>query len=369
MALLSRANRARQSGDVPAARALLRALASQRPDLPQIWLALAASAETRAEQRHALERVIALDPQNPLAQRGLERMGASPAPPPAPEVAPSPPAPEVTPSPPAPEPAPSPPEAGVGAAPSLTPTQPSPEEQARAIRWPLYVVIGVALLIVLLALWWLRPGADAPRATLPTASPSLPGATPALASATPGLAAQPGSPPADTPPAPSASPSLALPATAPPTAALPTRPTLAIGQVVQSGEWHVALLRPEDAVLVDGSIGAFQPAGRFLLALVAIGNDGTAPARIPPDLLVLVDRAGKRYPANPAISSAYLAAYGRGQHGDLSMEEAIPADGGNKSIPLIFDVPPDARDLRLLVQGAPASWPVGRSSVSTSPAL
>ena len=86
-------------------------------------------------------------------------------------------------------------------------------------------------------------------------------------------------------------------------------------------------------------------------------------------LLVLVDRAGKRYPANPAISSAYLAAYGRGQHGDLSMEEAIPADGGNKSIPLIFDVPPDARDLRLLVQGAPASWPVGRSSVSTSPAL
>lgn len=43
---------------------------------------------------------------------------------------------------------------------------------------------------------------------------------------------------------------------------------------------------------------------------------------------------------------------GAGSVADLSMEDMIPADGGNKNIPLIFDIPPSARDLRLLVRGA-----------------
>src|SRR5215212_5382794 len=52
--------RARKSGNLAASRALLRALATQQPDLPQVWLVLATVAETRAEQRHALEQVLAL---------------------------------------------------------------------------------------------------------------------------------------------------------------------------------------------------------------------------------------------------------------------------------------------------------------------
>jgi hypothetical protein len=129
--------------------------------------------------------------------------------------------------------------------------------------------------------------------------------------------------------------------------------------VVKQGQWSVVLLRPDYVVPLDGSIGALQPRGRFLLALVAVANDGAAPARIPTDLLMVVDRDGKRYQPLAAVSTAYLDAYGRGQHGDLSMEDQIPADGGNKSVPLIFDVPANARGLTLMVKGAPLGWKVG----------
>src|SRR6266487_2600868 len=72
-ALLGTVRRRRQNGDMAGARALLHALAAQQPADPRIWLALATVAETRAEQLQALERAIALDPQNELASRGLER--------------------------------------------------------------------------------------------------------------------------------------------------------------------------------------------------------------------------------------------------------------------------------------------------------
>lgn len=365
-ALLARALRARQSGDLPAARSLLRALAVHQPALPQIWLALATVAETRAEQRLAFGRALALDPTNALAKRGLSQMdrlvAAAPALPQTHQ--PAQPSGPLTPSAPpasaAPTIAAKPAEpasraAGVGSAPALTPAAPTAEERARAIRWPLYLVIGVSALVLLLAAWWMRQPAAAPdtSATAPTAA--LPGAVLPTAPAGAPTAAPAAQPPlsatteAPTPVPPSPTPTLA------PTAV----PTLALGQVVQSGPWHVVLLRPNDTLGLEGAIGALQPRGRFFLALVAIGNDGAAPARMPADLVALVDASGQRYAPEPALSTAYLAAYERGLRGDLSMEDALPADGGNKSIPLIFDIPLGARGLTLMVQGAPYGWPVG----------
>src|SRR3954451_14351661 len=67
--------RARKSGNLAASRTLLRAVIAEQPDRPQVWLMLATVAETRAEQRHALEQVLALDPRSEPAQRGLARMG------------------------------------------------------------------------------------------------------------------------------------------------------------------------------------------------------------------------------------------------------------------------------------------------------
>ena len=397
-ALLESAMRARKSGNLAASRALLRALATQQPDLPRVWLVLATVAETRAEQRHALEQVLALDPRSVLAQRGLARMGTAKAasaatngqqrdhdlPLPAVDssgtAAPAIARPAATVL--APDLVAAPASFALGeyaeatrAAPGLHTADIAPTQAARDLRWPLYLVIGVSALVVLIAAILIR-GSEftaalrpAPTAALPmlgattqaiapaldtTVAPAIaPSAVPARGAATlPALADLTAAPTVDLP----------QPTAAPPTAIsspLPTpRQTLAPGQIVEQGQWHAILIRPEDAVALDGSIGSFQPNGRFVLALLAIGNDGRAPARLPNDLFALVDGSGKRYAPLPKISTAYLNTYGRGQHGDLSMEDPIPSDGGNKSVPLIFDVPPSVHPLYLLIGDSSAGWPI-----------
>jgi hypothetical protein len=388
-ALLESALRARKSGNLPAARALLRALITQRPDHPQVWLLLATVAETRAEQRQALEQVLTLDPQSEPAQRGLARMRIAEAAPAAP-----------TNGRPQHSDLPLMAEAGAGTArsaiaqppatpstvehstyseaahpaPGLRSAEVAPAQPARDIRWPLYLVIGVSALVVLIAAILIR-GSEfmaalrpAPTAALPVLGATAPVVPPAIVATI-----APEGAPSATPEGAATLPSLADPTLEPtaglpqPTAAPPTtiasplptpRLALAPGEVVEQGQWHAILIRPEDAVVLDGSIGSFQPSGRFVLALLAIGNDGPAPAQLPNDLFALVDGSGKRYAPLPQISTAYLNTYGRGQHGDLSQEDMIPSDGGNKSVPLIFDVPPGARPLYLIVGDAPLGWQI-----------
>ncbi len=393
-AVMESAMRARKSGNLAASRALLRALATQQPDLPQVWLVLAAVAETRTEQRYALEQVLALDPRSELAQRGLARMGTAKAASAAPAgaangqqrdhdiplptmdssgaAAPAIAQPAATVR--APDLVAAPASFALGeyteatrAAPGLGTDDVAPAQAAHDIRWPLYLVIGASALVMLIAVILIR-GSEFTVALRPAPTAALPGL---------GAATQAVAPVLDTTAAPesgattlparadlTAAPTIDLPqpTAAPPTSIpspLPTpRQILAPGEIVEQGQWHAILIRPEDAVELDGSIGSFQPNGRFVLALLAIGNDGQAPARLPDDLFVLVDGSGKRYAPLPQISTAYLNTYGRGQHGDLSMEDPIPSDGGNKSVPLIFDVPPSARPLYLLVGDSSVGWPI-----------
>jgi hypothetical protein len=393
-ALLERAIRARKSGDIAASRALLRALVALQPDLARAWLVLATVAETRAEQRAALERVLALDPRNEPARRGLERMSrVEPAAPATarngqhtehveaePAIAVHQTAGEAVAqaAPPvaaAPRPfAPSEHAEAVRTAPALRSAETAPQRAGRDIRWPLYLVIGVSALVVLIAAILIR-GSEfmavlrpAPTAALPvlgaatsalapaldiTAVPSAAAAPqPAAGAATLPAVANPDLQPTDLP-----RPTAAQPTPSP--SPLPTpRPTRAPGEIVQQGQWHAILIRPQDAVMLDGSIGSLQPSGRFVLALIAVGNDGQAPARLPDDMFTLVDGASNRYAPLPQISTIYLNTYGRGQHGDLSMEDPIPSDGGNKSVPLIFDVPPSARPLYLLVGDSSVGWQI-----------
>jgi len=379
-ALLASAIRARKNGNLAASRALLRALVRQQPDLPQAWLLLATLAETRAEQRHALERVLALDPRSDPAQRGLVRMGmleaaAAPVLAASASTGAQPAATEIAPDVVAAPAAFTPNEYAetTHTAPELHTADAAPAQAARAIRWPLYVVIGVSALLVLVAAILLR-GAEitsalrpAPTAPLPAFGATIPAVAPALditivpasgAATTSGAVMLP-TLAADLTAAPTVEPQ---PAAAPPTALaspLPTpRQTLAPGEIVEHGQWRAILIRPEDAVALDGSIGSFQPSGRFVLALLAISNNGQAPARLPNDLFALVDGSGKHYAPLSQLSTAYLTTYGRGQHGDLSMEDLLPADGGNKSVPLIFDVPPSARPLYLLVGDSAVGWQI-----------
>jgi hypothetical protein len=379
--LLQTVRRRQQSGDLVGARVVLRAIAAQQPNDPRVWLALATVVETRDEQRQALARALALDPQNALARRALERFtetervqgpaqaaanGASnasmaqPAATAAPVVAASEPA--------ALEPA----------------SAPLPHDQpAQTIRWPLYVVIGAAVILVLLVA--ALQSTLVRNSEVPTPTQMLPTV---VAKVQPTLGSVPASPPpiasqaapaaviaTAVPPAPTfaaeatANPTTRPSATAAPTPSpppAPTIPALAPGEIVVQKPWHASLLRPDYAVLIDGAIGTLQPRGRFVLALITVGNDSTAAARIPMNLFSLIDGQGNRYQPLPAASTAFLATYGRGQRGDLSMEEQIPAGGGNVSVPVIFDVPPSAHGLTLRVGGASEGWPVGAEPAPTA---
>src|SRR3712207_5196466 len=62
---------AARAGDKAEARELFRLVTREDPNNPQGWLWLAGVAEDREEKRAALERVVALDPDNELAQKGL----------------------------------------------------------------------------------------------------------------------------------------------------------------------------------------------------------------------------------------------------------------------------------------------------------
>ncbi|HMP41413.1 MAG TPA: hypothetical protein PKA05_13610, partial [Roseiflexaceae bacterium] len=142
-------------------------------------------------------------------------------------------------------------------------------------------------------------------------------------------------------------------ATIPPTAT--PIPPLPPGAIIETGQWQIALLRPGDALVLDGSIGTVQPQGRFALALVAVINNGAMDV-LPEDLIVLVDRQGRRFPALPELSRSYLDTFGRGVRGDLSQDERIPGAGVSVSVPLIFDIAADADDLVLMVGDAPRGW-------------
>src|SRR5918912_1046231 len=55
-------------------------LTRQEPNNAQAWLWLAGVAEGPDDRRHALERVVELDPTNEMAIKGLQAMGVQPTP-------------------------------------------------------------------------------------------------------------------------------------------------------------------------------------------------------------------------------------------------------------------------------------------------
>ncbi|HSH81045.1 MAG TPA: hypothetical protein VLA19_21135, partial [Herpetosiphonaceae bacterium] len=88
---------AARAGDKAEARELFRLVTREDPNNAQGWLWLAGVAEDRDEKRTALEQVVAIDPKNDLARKGLATLtgsrAARQAAPPAPVVAaPEPPA-------------------------------------------------------------------------------------------------------------------------------------------------------------------------------------------------------------------------------------------------------------------------------------
>jgi hypothetical protein len=215
-------------------------------------------------------------------------------------------------------------------------------------------------------------GPGAGEVATPTLGAGLPTAPPAVATLAPVVTppATPGG--SDTPgattvgPAPTAATPPGTQPTAPVTGTVALPPSggaeLPLGQIIDYDGWSATLLRPDYAMSLDGAIGDLQPAGRFVLAVVAISNNSPAPRVIPNDLFTLTDAAAQSYRPVPGASSAYLALYERGQRGDLALEDVLDPGSGMRSVPIIFDVPAGASGLRLTMTGAAgAGWPIGGS--------
>lgn len=74
--VLERGISALKAGHKTEARGLLAQVIQQDPENAQAWLYLAAAVDTTAQRRTCLERVLALDPHNAVAQRALARLAA-----------------------------------------------------------------------------------------------------------------------------------------------------------------------------------------------------------------------------------------------------------------------------------------------------
>ncbi|MFV9505562.1 MAG: hypothetical protein AB4911_13485 [Oscillochloridaceae bacterium umkhey_bin13] len=356
---------AAQSGNRPAARALFHALTREYPDDERVWLGLAAVAATPAAQIAALQQALSLNPANHQAREALARLEAQ-----TPSV--STPA-AATQS--APPPAEAHPAPVVPASDSVVALDPLEVDDEPPQRSPFPLLNLLALLLILLLLGGL--GIFIGQQLLAQARPQV---TP-----TPGLVVQPTGiaptlepvvvvpPPTVAPASPVASPAPTIPATSElpaPTALAATQPSpplpsptpsteLPLGAIFDYDGWSATLLRPDYAVALDGAIGDLQPNGQFVLAVVAITNNSPQARAIPADLFTLSDDQRRSYSPVPGASSVYLAIYERGQRGDLALEDRLEPTSGMRSVPLIFDVAPDATGLRLHMPGTGvAGWPI-----------
>ncbi len=380
--LLARARQIQKQGNDAGARTVLRALSARAPDDTRVWAMLAVLAETREERYHALSRLVAIDPANQPAQAALARLApaaahrpAHPAPEPVAEPAPvTESAPESAPEPHRPvqqEPAPAdrrpvlPPRYSPSESSYVMPPASLVAEQAaypplrrRQPRWPLFVVLGtgalIAIALIVLFPRWQR-GDFAAR---PAATPALPGGAAASPTDAPAPSAAPTAaptPPPSVTPVPTSAPATAVSPVETAATSAPGTESLQPGDIAQQGIWTASLLDAAYARVLDGSIGDLQPQGRFLLAMMVINNNGTTPAMLPEDFFTLIDTQGQRYRSRKVASTTFLNTFGRGQYGDLSLEEEIPA-GVNVTVPVIFDVPEGVSGLQLRVGGADIGW-------------
>lgn len=394
-------------GDKEAAREAFRSVLKEDPDNTQALLWLAGVANTRDEKQRVLERVIELDPDNTLAQTGLDRL----------DVAPQTDAPTSdlpTTDDPGDETALSKrrrrrveiASAGAAAA-SAVPLQPETvpadhedEEtddvrRRRSLLW--LFALPLCLAVIGVGAWYLAQRGFDPWGMGQTAAVATETATPGDqamdATETPPPASEQGSggdvvagaemtgtttlaipnvvvnsnddpaaeveaiaepapAPTETPgndapaPSPIASPEPAPAAPAPTTAAVGATGTqlLGVDQTLQTGQWEWSYFGLSN--YTTGSGYSVQPAnGRYLIVLMLVRNTGNASAQIPDGLFVVTDAQGRSISFNRPISVEYMRRYGVGVGGDYPANANIPVTNTPVSVPLLFDVAPDATDL------------------------
>jgi hypothetical protein len=155
-----------KAGNLHLARQFLEAATAENPEDVTAWLWMSGVVHTSAEKRECLKRVLAIDPDNAAAKRGLDLLGPEPAPIVVEPIAPEPIAPAPPPAPVTPVAAPStkPVERKVAA-----PRPPAAPRPARRGRTVLLIVLLVAVIgvIGLIVVTLTNPGAVSP-ASAPT---------------------------------------------------------------------------------------------------------------------------------------------------------------------------------------------------------
>ncbi len=176
-----------------------------------------------------------------------------------------------------------------------------------------------------------------PNAPVPTVDPNAP--VPTVDPNAPVPTAVPAEPTAP-PPAPTADVTAANPA------------IVSANTPLQSEGWLYDFNQPTFAASVIGNIGSFAPAnGRFVVVLAYAVNGTGTDQPIPPNFFVLKDAQGRIWEARPDISDAYVVP---GVNADLGHGQPFPADGITRSMPIVFDVAPDATNLVFFARSNPS---------------
>jgi hypothetical protein len=163
----------------------------------------------------------------------------------------------------------------------------------------------------------------------------------------------PGATVAPTPEAPLAAPPTAAPPPAAGDIAAANPAIVPVDTVVQAGSWGFTYSGVKN--VTSGSYGGGPPSrGQYQIVLMAVANNGGAPAPIPDGFFVLKDAQGRVYDFNRAASVDYFTRFGgAGQAADIGADAQVPNNNSLTSVPLLFDVPPDAANLVLLSRDNP----------------
>ena len=161
------------------------------------------------------------------------------------------------------------------------------------------------------------------------------------------------------PAAPAPAPPPAAPAPAPPPPAAPVDVAAANpaivpdGTEVPAGPWRFTSTQFKN--IATGSYGGAPPTrGQYQIVVLAVANGSDQPATIPDGFFVLKDAQGRVYDFNRAASVDYLNRFGGpGVAADIGADTPVPNNNSLTSVPLLFDVPPDATNLVLFSRDNP----------------
>ena len=110
--------------------------------------------------------------------------------------------------------------------------------------------------------------------------------------------------------------------------------------------------------VATGSYGGAPPArGQYLIVLAWVRNTGATPAQIPDGFFVVKDAQGRVSDFNRAASVDYINRFGgtgAGGAGDYAADAQLPPGAPLGSIPLLFDIAPDATNVVLFSRDNPS---------------